>query len=121
LKTYNATTLPLEFAVSEPAASLSYSLDGGALVSIAGNTSLSGLSEGTHTVVVEAEDSAGSVGESSLVTFTVETQGSGQPGGSQPAPFPTALVAIAIIASAAAVSFGLLAYFLRRKRRSGEP
>jgi hypothetical protein len=121
LKTYNATTLPLEFAVSEPTASLSYSLDGGAPVSIAGNTSLSGLSEGTHTVVVEAEDSAGSVGESSLVTFTVETQGSGQPGGSQPAPFPTALVAIAIIASAAAVSFGLLAYFLRRKRRSGEP
>jgi hypothetical protein len=114
LKTYNATTLPLEFAVSEPAASLSYSLDGGALVSIAGNTSLSGLSDGKHTIIVQAEDSAGSVGESS-VTFTVETAGSEQPDGSQPAPFPTTLVAVALIASAAVVSFGLVAYFLRRK------
>jgi hypothetical protein len=117
LKTYNATTLPLEFAVSEPAASLSYSLDGGASVSIAGNTSLSGLSEGTHTVVVEAEDSAGSVGESSLVTFTVETQGSGQPGGSQPAIFPTTLI-IAIAVSVVAVSLGLLFYLRKRKKGS---
>jgi hypothetical protein len=117
LKTYNATTLPLEFAVSEPTASLSYSLDGGALVSIAGNTSLSGLSDGKHTIMVQAEDLAGSVGESS-VTFTVETAGTEQPDGSQPAPFPTTLVAVAIIASAAAVSFGLVAYFLRRKKRS---
>jgi hypothetical protein len=116
LKTYNATTLPLEFAVSEPTASLSYSLDGGALVSIAGNTSLSGLSDGKHTIMVQAEDLAGSVGESS-VTFTVETAGTEQPDGSQPAPFPTTLVAVAIIASAAAVSFGLVAYFLRRKKR----
>jgi hypothetical protein len=114
LKTYNATTLPLEFAVSEPTASLSYSLDGGALVSIAGNTSLSGLSDGKHTIMVQAEDLAGSVGESS-VTFTVETAGTEQPDGSQPAPFPTTLVAVALIASAAVVSFGLVAYFLRRK------
>ena len=116
LKTYNTTTLPLEFAVSEPAASLSYSLDGGALVSIAGNTSLSGLSDGKHTIIVQAEDSAGSVGESS-VTFTVETAGSEQPDGSQPAPFPTVWASAAIIASAAVVSFGLVAYFLRRKKR----
>ena len=117
LKTYNATTLPLEFAVSEPAASLSYSLDGGALVSIAGNTSLSGLSDGKHTIMVQAEDLAGSVGESS-VTFTVETAGTEQPDGSQPAPFPTTLVAVVVIASVAAVSFGLVAYFLRRRKRS---
>jgi hypothetical protein len=116
LKTYNTTALPLEFAVSEPAASLSYSLDGGASVSIAGNTSLSGLSEGKHTIIVQAEDSAGSVGESS-VTFTVETAGSEQPDGSQPAPFPTTLVAVALIVSVAAVSFGLVAYLLRRKKR----
>jgi hypothetical protein len=117
LKTYNATTLPLEFAVSEPTASLSYSLDGGALVSIAGNTSLSGLSDGKHTIMVQAEDLAGSVGESS-VTFTVETAGTEQPDGSQPAPFPTTLVAVVVIASVAAVSFGLVAYFLRRRKRS---
>jgi hypothetical protein len=92
-------------------------LDGGASVAIAGNTTLSGLAEGTHTVVVEAEDLAGSVGSSSPVTFTVETAGTEQPGESQPEPFPTTLVAAAVIVSAAAVSFGLVAYFLRRKKR----
>jgi hypothetical protein len=120
-KTYNATALSLDFTVSEPTASLSYSLDGGASVPIAGNTTLSGLAEGTHTVVVEAEDLAGSVGSSSPVTFTVETAGTEQPGESQPEPFPTTLVAAAVIVSVAAVSFGLVAYLLRRKkRRSGE-
>jgi hypothetical protein len=67
--------------------------------------------------VVEAEDSAGSVGESSPVSFTVETQGSGQPDGSQPAIFPTTLV-IAIAASVVAISLGLLFYF--RKHRHPE-
>jgi hypothetical protein len=109
LKTYNTTTLPLEFTVSEPAASLSYGLDGGAYVPIAGNTSLSGLSEGKHTIIVQAEDTAGSVGESS-VTFTVETAGTEQPAGSQPAPFPTVWVSAAIIASAAVIS--LLGWWL---------
>ena len=117
LKTYNTTALPLEFAVSEPAAYLSYSLDGGAPVVTAGNTSLSGLAEGTHTIVVEAEDSAGSVGEAS-VTFTVETAGPEQPDASQPAPFPTTLVAVALIVSVVVVSFGLVVYFLRRKKRN---
>jgi hypothetical protein len=115
-ETYNSTRLPLEFTVSEPAAWMRYSLDGGASVPIAGNTTLYGLS-GTHTIVVEAEDSAGSVGESSPVTFTVETTGTEQPGGSQPAPFPTTLLISAIVV-AAVVSFGLVAYFLSRKRRS---
>jgi hypothetical protein len=118
-KTYNATALSLDFTVSEPTASLSYSLDGRASVAVAGNTTLSGLSSGTHTIVVQAEDLAGSVGSSSPVTFTVETQGPEQPGGSQPAPSSTTLVAIAI-ASAAIIAFGLVAYFLRRKKKSGE-
>jgi hypothetical protein len=119
-KTYNTTTLPLEFAVSEPTASLSYSLDGGAPVSIAGNTSLSGLSEGKHTIIVQAEDTAGSVGESSLVTFTVETAGTEQPDGSQPTPFPTTLVAVAVIASAVVVCTGLLLYFIKFKKRRSQ-
>jgi hypothetical protein len=116
-KTYNATALSLDFTVSEPTASLSYSLDGGASVAIVGNTTLYGFSGGTHTIVVEAEDLAGSVGSSAPVTFMVETAGTEQPGGSQPAPFPTTLL-IAAIVVAALVSFGLVAYFLSRKRRS---
>jgi hypothetical protein len=47
----------------------------------------------------------------------VETAGSEQPGGSQPEPF-TATLLISAIVVAAVVSFGLVAYFLSRKRRS---
>jgi hypothetical protein len=114
-KAYDTTELRLEFTVSEPVTWLSYSLDGATSVTITGNTTVSGLAKGTHNIVVQAEDSAGSVGESSLVTFTVETAGPEQPGGSQPAPSSTTLVAIAI-ASAAIIAFGLVAYFLLRKK-----
>ena len=120
-ETYNSTRLPLEFTVSEPTAWLRYSIDGGASVTIAGNTTISGLAEGTHNIVVQAEDSAGSVGESSPVTFTVETQGPGQPGGSQPAIFPTTLIiAIAILVSVVAISLGLLFYLRKRRHRSSD-
>ena len=82
-----------------------------------GNLTLVGLSGGSHSLVVYAEDIAGSVGASSPVTFTVETQATGQPRESQQTTFPTTLVISAIVV-AAVVSFGLMAYFIRRKRRS---
>jgi hypothetical protein len=85
-----------------------------------GNLTLVGLSGGSRSLIVYAEEVTGSVGASSPFTFTVETAGSEQPRGSQPVPFPTTLVAVAIIASVAVVCFGLVAYFLRRRRRSGE-
>ena len=81
-----------------------------------GNITLVGLSRGSHSLIVYAEETTGSVGAASPVTFTVET--AGQPIGSESSLFPTTLVSAAgLIASAAAVSVGLVAYFLRRKKR----
>jgi hypothetical protein len=81
-----------------------------------GNLTLVGLSGGSHSLVVYAEDIAGSVGASSPVTFAVET--AGQQIGSESSLFPITLVSAAgLIASAAAVSAGLVTYFLRRKKR----
>ena len=82
-----------------------------------GNVSLAGLSVGSHSIVVYAEDLAGNRGASEPFSFTV-TAGvpSGTVQGSTLFPTTTA-VAIAVIASAAAVSFGLVAYLLRRKKR----
>jgi hypothetical protein len=111
-----------------------YSLDGGENVTVSpdflvqsslasqieawlGNVSLAGLSGSSHSIVVYAEDMTGSVGASAPVEFTVETQGSGQPGGSQPAIFPTTLI-IAIAVSVVAVSLGLLFYLRKRKKGS---
>ena len=72
-KTYPVEDVPLTFTVSEPTSWMGYSLDGQANVTIAGNTTLSGLLDGSHLVVVYANDTAGNMGTSSTVYFTVDT------------------------------------------------
>ena len=106
-KAYGVVDVPLIFTVDEATSRIAYSLDGQENVTVSGNVTLSGLSGGAHNVTVYAEDEEGNVGASETVTFTV-------------AVFPTTLV-VAAVAIAAVVSFGLVAYFLRRKKqRSGE-
>jgi hypothetical protein len=70
-ETYSSSVVPLNFTVNEPFSWLAYSLDGHANVTTYGNTTLSGLSEGSHNVVVYANDTFGSVGASQTVNFTV--------------------------------------------------
>lgn len=100
---YPAGDVSLTFTVNRPVVELSYSLDGGANVSITGNTTLTGLTDGVHNVTVYAADSVGNVGASETVTFTIE-----------PEPFPTTLV-IASVISVAVVGAGVLVYFKKRK------
>lgn len=127
-KTYNVTTLPLDFSVSEPTAWLGYSLDGETAIAITGNTTLTHLSEGTHTIVVQAEDTAGSTGSSAPVAFKVETQPQETPPELQPSNpepsetllpselFPaTWVIAAVVIAAVALVGAGLLVYFKKRR------
>lgn len=101
--TYNMTDIDLNFSVNEPVSQITYSLDGQENVTIAGNTNLAGLSIGTHNVTVYAWDTAGNVGASETITFTVT-------------PFPTVPVAVASVAAIAAVGVGLLVYFKKRRR-----
>ena len=107
-----------------------------------GMFSLSGLSAGVHRVAVYGENLDGLVGVASCV-FTVDEGGGLVPGsfmvgqeadlttgnstdsqeatsGEQASTLfsaPTTAVAATVLASVAAVSFGLVAYFLRRKKR----
>jgi hypothetical protein len=104
-KTYYSTNVTLGFVVNESTSWMGYSLDGLDTLTVVGNTTLTGLSVGGHNVTVYAWDAAGNEGISETVTFTVAEQA-----------FPTALVAVALIASAAVVSAGLLVYFKKRKR-----
>lgn len=99
-KTYETTDIALAFTVNEPVSKISYTLDGQTEVTISGNTTLSGLSTGAHNLAVSAQDSAGLVGSSATIQFTVAAR------------FPTDLV-IAGIAVAAAVGIGFLAYVKR--------
>jgi len=69
--TYEVSDVPLDFTVNEVTSWIGYSLDGQDNVTITGNIVLSGLSEGSHNVVVFATDSAGNTGASSTVQFTI--------------------------------------------------
>jgi len=79
----------LSFFVSKPSA-LTYSLDGQQNVSIAGNTTLTGLSDGSHSLIVYADDLAGNIVHSDLSNFTVNTATPSPVVTSSPTTFPTA-------------------------------
>jgi hypothetical protein len=101
-KTYNASSVSLVFTVNKPVNWTGYSLDGQDNITISGNTTIAGLSNGLHNVTVYARDEFENVGTSQTITFSVEV------------PFPTTLV-IAPIASVVVIGVGLLVYFKKRK------
>ena len=110
-KTYNTTSIPLTFTVTEPS-TFGYSLDGETNVAATGNATLSGLSDGSHSLVVYARDTAGNVGVSTLAYFTVDTK----PPATPPQQsglldnFPTEyayVIAIVAVVATSALLFGL--------------
>ena len=80
-KTCNSTFIPLEFNTDEPTSWMGYSIDNKANITLTGNTTLTGLTEDAHNIVVYANDTAGNIGKSMVVSFTVDT--------STPSPSPT--------------------------------
>jgi hypothetical protein len=111
--TCEVSDVPLNFTVSEVVIEVSYCLDGQGNVTVAGNTTLSGLPVGVHNVTVYAWDEAGNVGASKTTTFTIaEPEQEPEP---EPKLFPTVPVAAASAAVVASVSAGILVYFKKRK------
>jgi hypothetical protein len=109
-QTYNGTYVPLNFVVNENVSSIAYSLDGNGNVTIAGNTTLTGLSVGAHNVTIYAWDASGNAGSSQTLGFTIAAEKQ-----LEPEPFATTLVITASGASLAAIGIGLLVYFKKRK------
>ncbi len=110
-KTYVSSNVSLAFTVNKPALWMGYSLDSQDNVTITGNTTLSGISNGLHNVTVYARDEFENTGASATVAFTIakETEA-----------FPIRLtVAAAFVVAAlvllAAVGVGLSAYLKKRK------
>ena len=97
---YTTSDVSLMFIVNESVSWIGYSLDGQAEVTIAGNTTLSGLSMGVHNLTVSAEDLSGQNWSSETVEFTIEAR------------FPTELI-IASVAVVTVVCVGFLVYFKR--------
>ena len=109
--TYNESSVPLAFTLgTSPISWVGYSLDGNDNVTVAGNTTLTDLSNGEHNITVYANDTFGNAAASQTVNFTVAV----------PPPviqsFPAATVATVSGASAViVVGAGLLVYFKKRK------
>lgn len=70
---YSTPNVSLIFMVSEVTDWIGYSLDGQANVTITGNTTLTGLSNGVHSLRVWANDTCGNIG-SDHTYFTVDHQ-----------------------------------------------
>ena len=70
-RTFSTNTLPLDFAVNRTVSWSAYSLDNQDNVTITGNTTLTGLPDGPHSVTIYANDTAGNMGKSETVFFSV--------------------------------------------------
>ena len=70
--TYSNSRVPLSFTLNEATGWIGYSLDDQANVTIMGNTTLNYVADGAHSIVVYANDTAGNVGRSNMVNFTVQ-------------------------------------------------
>jgi len=70
-KTYTTTDIPLEITVNRIFYRTTYSLDGEANKTIIGNTTLTGLSNGPHNIIIYIEDKPGNISSSGVIYFTV--------------------------------------------------
>jgi hypothetical protein len=70
-KTYDTNNVPLTFTVNDQSVSFRYMLDGLQEVTITGNTTLTELASGPHNITVSARTSAGLVGTSEVISFTI--------------------------------------------------
>ncbi|MEM3054857.1 MAG: hypothetical protein QXM52_04045 [Candidatus Bathyarchaeia archaeon] len=113
-KTYTVNNVSLTFTVSGPVSWIGYSLDGQANVTITVNTTLTGLSNGSHTLVAYARDFAGNTGASEKIYFAIEVlSGPTQ----QIWSFPTILIAIGVITIGVIITFGAIIYKRKRKTK----
>lgn len=70
-KIYDTGIVPLVFVVDDSSSWMAYSLDGQGNVTIDGNVTIEGVSNGTHYVTVYSRDFTGNTGVSNTVYFTV--------------------------------------------------
>jgi len=73
-KTYPVNDVSLTFTVNDSISWIGYSLDGQANVTITGNIILSELSDGSHSLIVYANDAAENTGASEIIYFSIDTQ-----------------------------------------------
>lgn len=102
-KKYSTDSISLQFTVNKPTSWIGYSLDSHSNSTIAGNTTISNLSEGAHSLKIYAKDISGNIGVSQIVNFSINKTG-------QPFPAWTLATAIAI------ASIVILVFLMKLKK-----
>lgn len=113
--TYSSAEVPLSFSVDELTSRMTYCVDNVSNITVAGNCTLTELSDGRHSLTVYAWDMVGNIGVSETVTFAVDKQPEST---SDPEPFPWLLVIAVVVVVAAVV--GVLTYFKKRKHPTNQ-
>jgi parallel beta-helix repeat protein len=96
MRTYDTSSIPLNFTVNSALAQITYCLNGEKNVTISGNTTLNGLTNGDHNVTVYVMDKARNLKASETIYFNVEV------------PFPVVPVVAAFVATVAVACVGVL-------------
>lgn len=107
-KTYDTDKIQLVFSVDESPSSIAYSLDDQINATIDGNTTISGISNGTHYVVVYVRDFAGNTGSSNRVYFGVNVAGE----------TPLVQWAVLVILVCVGIAVPLLVYFRKSRKKT---
>jgi len=103
---YSSSEVSLNYTVNKPVDLTRYSLDGKENVTITGNKTISGLSNGLHNITVYAQDTFGNIGSSQTISFTIAKPESES--------FP--VVPVTAIAFVAVTTAGLLVYHKKHKQ-----
>jgi nitrous oxidase accessory protein len=93
--TYTAANVTLDFTVNKETSWMGYSLDGQEAVTITGNTTLSGISNGLHNITIYAKDAFENMITYETIWFSIVE------------PFPTTLIIVSVI-TVAIIGIGLL-------------
>jgi len=112
-KTYHTADLPLNFTVNEPMKWVGYSLDGKKNITITGNSTITNLTNGFHSITVYANDTSGNMGTSQTMNFSVDVPAVMK---SKLYLTQTAITVAAAIAVVVGISVGLQVYRKKHKR-----
>jgi hypothetical protein len=111
-ETYETEDLPLFFTVNEPVKWVGYSLDGKENVTVTGNSTITNLTNGFHSITVYANDTSGNMGTSQTMNFYVN-----KPGVIMPLNSTQTIIAVSVvIAVVVAIGVGLQIYRKKHKR-----
>jgi len=89
---YATSNISLTFSVNEPTSWIGYSLNGQITTTIQGNLTVTGLTDGSYSIVIYANDTVGDRSKSDTVFFTIDTS-SPSPSPSQTIPeYPTWII-----------------------------